>query len=180
MLWEAEDRGMELYAMELNFFVDTILTTIFRLCSHRNITLSSFSPEICILLACKQQTFPILFINKAGSVPAGDVRASSLQGAIEFAKAWNLAGIVMLSDPFVMCPRLLTYAKNSGLVVGSYGNLNDEPECALVSAPHLNNLERRWEHSNICCLQIQAEAGLDAIMTNKVRLISETLAKAKN
>ncbi|CAF9920731.1 Glycerophosphocholine phosphodiesterase [Imshaugia aleurites] len=157
MLWEAEDRGMELCAMEINFFVDTILTTIFQLCGHRNITLSSFSPEICILLGCKQQTFPILFINKAGSVPAGDVRASSLQGAIEFAKAWNLAGIVMLSDPFVMCPRLLTYAKDSGLVVGSYGNLNDEPECALI----------------------QAEAGLDAIMTNKVRLISETLAKAK-
>ena len=38
----------------------------------------------------------------------------------------------------------------------------------------------RWEHSNIRCLRIQAEAGLDAIMTNKVRLISETLAKATN
>ena len=135
MLWEAQDRGMELYAMELNFFVDTILTTIFRLCGDRNITLSSFSPEVCILLTCKQQTFPILFINKAGSVPAGDVRAGSLQGAIEFAKAWNLAGIVMLSHPFVMCPRLLTYAKDSGLVVGSYGDLNDEPDCALVSDP---------------------------------------------
>lgn len=143
MLWEAEDRGMELYAMELNFFVDTILTTIFRLCGDRNITLSSFSPEICILLTCKQQTFPILFISKAGSVPTGDVRASSLQGAIEFAKAWNLAGIVMLSDAFMMCPRLLTYAKDSGLVVGSYGNLNDEPDCALVSVSRFRNLRKR-------------------------------------
>ncbi len=142
MLWEAEDRGMELYAMELNFFVDTILTMIFRLCGNRNITLSSFSPEICILLACKEQTFPILFISKAGSVPAGDVRAGSLQGAIEFAKAWNLAGIVMLSDPFVMCPRLLTYSKDSGLVVGSYGNLNDEPDCALVSVSRFKNLPK--------------------------------------
>ena len=142
MLWEAEDRGMEFSAMELNFFVDTVLTMIFRLCGNRNITLSSFSPEICILLACKQQTFPILFINKAGSVPAGDVRAGSLQGAIEFAKAWNLAGIVMLSDPFVMCPRLLTYAKDAGLVVGSYGNLNDEPDCALVSVSRFKDLER--------------------------------------
>ena len=133
MLWEAEDRGMEPYAMELNFFVDTILSMIFRLCGNRNITLSSFSPEICILLACKQETFPILFINKAGTVPAGDIRAGSLKGAIDFARAWNLAGIVMLSDPFVMCPRLLTYAKDSGLVVGTYGNLNDEPECAVVS-----------------------------------------------
>ena len=141
MLWEAEDRGMELYAMELNFYVDTILSMILRLCGNRNITLSSFSPEICILLACKQETFPILFINKAGSVPAGDIRAGSLKGAIDFAQAWNLAGIVMLSDPFVMCPRLLTYAKDSGLVVGTYGNLNDEPECALVSS--LRELRRK-------------------------------------
>ena len=147
MLWEAEDRGMEFYAMELNFFVDTILAVIFRLCGERNITLSSFSPEICILLACKQQTFPILFINKAGSVPAGDVRAASLQGAIEFAKAWGLAGIVMLSDPFVMCPRLLTYAKDSGLVVGSYGDLNDEPDCALVSVPCSKNMAKMMEMS---------------------------------
>lgn len=124
---------MDLYAFELNFYVDTILATLFQHCGNRNITLSSFSPEICILLKCKQQTFPILFINKAGSVPTGDVRAGSVQGAIEFAKAWDLAGIVILSDPFVMCPRLLGYAKAAGLVVASYGNLNDEPECALVS-----------------------------------------------
>ena len=180
MLWEAQDRGMELYAMELNFFVDTILTTIFRLCGNRNITLSSFSPEICILLTCKQQTFPILFINKAGSVPAGDVRAGSLKGAIEFANAWNLAGIVMLADPFVMCPRLLTYAKDSGLVVGSYGNLNDEPDCALVSVLAVGTSQSRRTRSDSLLLQIQAEAGLDAIMTNKVRLISETLERAES
>ena len=29
------------------------------------------------------------------------------------------------------------------------------------------------------CMQIQVEAGLDAIITDKVRLISEALAKAK-
>lgn len=165
MLCEAEDRGMELCAMELNFSVDTILTTIFRLCGHRNITLSSFSPEVCILLACKQQTFPILFINKAGSVPASDVRASSLQGAIEFAKAWNLAGIVMLSDPFVMCPRLLTYAKDSGLVIGSYENPDDEPECALVSVSH-SRILRGGNILIFVVLQIQAEADLDAIIRN--------------
>ena len=141
MLWEAEDRGIEPCAIELNVFVDTILSMIFRLCENRNITFSSFSPEVCILLACKQETFPILFISKAGTVPTSDIRAGSLKGAIDFARAWNLAGIVMLSDPFVMCPRLLTYAKDSGLVVGSYGNLNDEPECAVVSL--LRNLMER-------------------------------------
>ncbi|KAL8730165.1 MAG: hypothetical protein Q9166_004248 [cf. Caloplaca sp. 2 TL-2023] len=153
MLWEAEDRSMDFFAMELNLFVDTILKLIYRLGGKRSITFSSFSPEVCILLSIKQQDYPILFISKAGSVPTGDVRAGSLQQAIHFAKAWDLAGIVMLSEVFVLCPRLLRYAKSKGLVCGSYGDLNDDPDCA----------------------KIQAEAGLDAIMVNRVHLISQTL-----
>ena len=133
MLWEAEDRAMEFATIELNTYVDAILSTIFRHCGQRNITLSSFSPEICIALACKQRSFPILLINKAGMGPVGDVRAGSLKGAIDFTTAWGLDGIVVVSDPVVMCPRLLTYAKDMGLVVASYGELNNEPECALVT-----------------------------------------------
>ncbi|KAI9795247.1 MAG: Glycerophosphocholine phosphodiesterase [Candelina submexicana] len=157
MLWEAQDRNMEFSAIELNFYIDTILSIIFQCCGDRNITLSSFSPEVCIALACKQQTFPILMINKAGSVPVTDVRAGSLRGAVEFATAWDLDGVVVIADPFVMCPRLLTYTKDSGLVVSSYGDLNNDVECALI----------------------QVEAGLDAIITDKVHLISRGLAKAK-
>lgn len=119
--------------MELNIFVDTILEMVYRLGAKRSITFSSFSPEVCIMLSIKQQDYPILFINKAGSVPTGDLRASNLQQAIHFVKAWHLAGIVMLSDVFVPCPRLLHYAKSAGLVCGSYGNLNDDPACAQVS-----------------------------------------------
>ncbi|KAL8757211.1 MAG: hypothetical protein Q9184_004271 [Pyrenodesmia sp. 2 TL-2023] len=141
--------------MELNLFVDTILQMVQRLGGKRSITFSSFSPDVCIMLSIKQQEYPVLFINKAGSVPIGDLRASNLQQAIHFAKTWGLAGIVMLSDVFVLCPLLLRYAKSVGLVCGSYGNLNDDPACAKV----------------------QAEAGLDAIMVNKVRLISQELAK---
>ncbi|KAL8866928.1 MAG: hypothetical protein Q9174_005992, partial [Haloplaca sp. 1 TL-2023] len=155
MLWETEDRNMDPYALELNLFVDTILTMVYRLGGNRNITFSSFCPEICISLALKQSHYPILFISKAGSVPTGDVRASSLQQAVHFAEAWGLAGIVILSDVFVMCPGLIGYAKSRGLVCGSYGDLNDEPENA----------------------KIQAEAGLDALIVNKVRLIGQTLAK---
>ena len=150
MLWEAEDRNMEFFAIELNFYVDTILSMIFRHCGDRNITLSSFSPEICIALACKQTTFPILMINKAGSVPVSDVRAGSLMGAIEFATAWDLAGIVIISDPFVLCPRLLTYAKDSGLVVCSYGDLNNDPECALVSSHNLYWKNFVTNEKNLC------------------------------
>lgn len=140
MLWEAEDRAMEFATIELNTYADTILNTVFCFCGERDITLSSFSPEICIALACKQRSFPILMINKAGTVPVSDIRAGSLKGAIEFATAWNLDGVVVKSDPFVMCPRLLTYTKDMGLVVASYGDLNNEPECALVNLIFLRHL----------------------------------------
>ena len=81
----------------------------------------------------------------------------------------------MLSDPFVMCSRLLTYAKDSGLVVGSYGNLNDELECALVSVSY----SRILGGGNILIFVIYRFKPKQAL-TNKVRLISETLAKATN
>lgn len=132
MIWEAEDRAMEFATIELNTYVDTILSILLRYCGDRNITLSSFSPEICIALACKQCSFPIMMINKAGTVPVSDIRAGSLKGAIDFATAWNLDGIVVISDPFVMCPRLLTYTKDMGLAVASYGGLNNDPGCAKV------------------------------------------------
>ena len=150
MLWEAEDRNMEFFAIELNFYEYTILTMIFRCCGNRNITLSSFSPEVCIALACKQQTLPILLISKAGSVPVSDTRAGSLQGAIDFVMAWGLTRIVALSDPFIMCPRLLTYTKGLGLVVCSYGDLNNDPECALVS---VHSLMRRTFARELRCLE---------------------------
>ena len=132
MLWEAEDRNMSYDVIELNTYIDTILDTIFLHCKHRNITLTSFSPEMCIALACKQSSFPILQINKAGTVPVSGVRAGSLKGALDFVTAWGLDGLVAISDPFVMCPRLLKYAKDMGLVVASYGELNNNVECAKV------------------------------------------------
>ena len=92
MLWEAEDRNMDRYAPEINTYVDIILEIIYRLGGGRSITFSSFSPEVCILLSLKQQDYPVLFLSKGGSVPTGDVRCSSLQQSIRFAKRWNLAG----------------------------------------------------------------------------------------
>ena len=122
MLWEAQDRQMDTHATELNTFVDIVLDQIYALGGKRNIAFSSFSPEMCILLAVKQQDYPILFISKAGSVPVGDDRAAGLQQAIQFAKSWGLAGIVVRPGAFVMAPRLIGYAKSAGLVTSSYGS----------------------------------------------------------
>ncbi|KAH0562731.1 hypothetical protein GP486_002608 [Trichoglossum hirsutum] len=153
MLFEARDWEMDTYAVELNTFVDAILGKVYSLSGNRAINFSSFSPEICILLSTKQRRYPVLFLNDAGNFPTGDLRASSFQQAVHFAKSWNLSGIDMASEPLVMCPRLVKYARDLGLACSSYGTLNNDPKSA----------------------KIQAEAGLDAIIVDSVHLISKTL-----
>lgn len=133
MLWEVTGwYKMGLYAVEVNLFVDTILSCIFRYASNRSITLCSFNPEVCILLALKQARYPILFANDSGNTPTGDVRASNLQEAVHFANRWNLDGLVLASEPLVMAPKLIGKIKDYNLVCVSYGELNDDPQKAKV------------------------------------------------
>jgi glycerophosphoryl diester phosphodiesterase len=134
MLFEATDEWeMETFAIELNLYVNTILTSVMTHAGARPIMFSSFSPEICILSSQKQARYPVLFLNCGGNWPTGDIRASSLQEAVHFAKAWKLDGIVMESDPLVLAPRLIRSVRECGLVCASYGTLNNNPQFAKVS-----------------------------------------------
>jgi glycerophosphodiester phosphodiesterase len=134
-LHEAVDAGVAPVAIELNTFIDTSLETIYRFAGDRTIILSSFTPEVCILLSVKQQTYPVVFITNAGKPPMMDLemRASSLQVAVRFAKLWNLSGAVFASETLIMCPRLIKYVKRAGLSCSSYGLLNNIPDNAKVS-----------------------------------------------
>ncbi|GAT30926.1 ankyrin repeat-containing protein [Aspergillus luchuensis] len=129
---EATEAGVAPVAIEINIFVDKILEKVFTLGNSRNIILSSFTPEICILLAFKQQTYPVMYITNAGKPPVTDreKRAGSLQAAVGFAQQWGLNGIVLASETLIICPRLIGYVQRSGLVCGSYGPLNNIPENA--------------------------------------------------
>ncbi|KAJ5973926.1 hypothetical protein N7481_011136 [Penicillium waksmanii] len=40
----------------------------------RKIILSSFTPDICMLLAIKQQSYPVMFITNDGKLPANDLK----------------------------------------------------------------------------------------------------------
>ena len=50
---------------------------------------------------------PILFLTEGGSESMADLRASSLQNGIRFAKKWNLLGIVSAAAPILKAPRLV-------------------------------------------------------------------------
>lgn len=131
---------MDTYAVELNSFVDTVLTKVYDLGKKRNIIFSSFNPDICLLLSFKQPSIPILFLTDAGSSPTGDIRASSLQEAIRFASRWNLLGVVSAAEPLVISPRLVKVVKESGLVCVSYGTLNNDPEKVKVTISHSQHI----------------------------------------
>ena len=132
MLHESEEQEMDTYAVELNSFVDEVLTKVYDLGKKRNVIFSSFNPDICLLLSFKQPSIPILFLTDAGSCPVGDIRASSLQEAIRFASRWNLLGVVSAAEPLVIAPRLVKVVKESGLVCVSYGTLNNDPQNVKV------------------------------------------------
>lgn len=134
MLHESEEEEMDTYAVELNSFVDTILTMVYDLGGTRDMLFSSFNPDVCLLLSFKQPSIPVLFLTDAGASPVGDIRASSLQEAVRFASRWNLLGIVTQAEPLVLCPRLVRIVKESGLVCVSYGAMNNNSEHVEVSS----------------------------------------------
>ncbi|KAJ5782937.1 SPX N-terminal [Penicillium paradoxum] len=158
MLHESEEEEMDTYAVELNEFVDTILTKVYDLGGGRDMLFSSFNPDICLLLSFKQPSIPVLFLSDAGASPVGDIRASSLQEAIRFASRWNLLGIVTQAEPLVLCPRLVRIVKESGLVCVSYGTLNNDGD----------NVD------------YQVAEGIDAVIVDSVLGITNGLIQRQN
>ncbi|KXS98198.1 hypothetical protein AC578_287 [Pseudocercospora eumusae] len=157
MLFELVEEEMDTYAIELNLFVDTVLAMVYDRRKKRNIVFSSFHPDICLMLTFKQPSIPVLFLTDAGVSPVGDIRASSLQEAVRFASRWNLLGIVSAAEPFVLCPRLINVVQSSELICVSYGTLNNDP--------HNSNL--------------QAQAGIDAVIVDSVARIRKGLTEAE-
>lgn len=155
MLDESEAEDMESLAIELNAWVDTVLKTVFDNADGRDIIFSSFNPDICLMLSVKQPSFPVLFLSEGGTEYMADVRASSLQEGIRFAKRWDLLGVVSAARPLIQCPRLVNVVKESGLVCVTYGTDNNEPENA----------------------RLQMQSGVDAVIVDSVLAIRKELTE---
>lgn len=155
MLDESQIDDIGQIAPEMNHFLDTILTLVYDKYDGRNVIFSSFHPDICLMMTMKQPSFPVLFLTEAGVNPMADVRASSLQCAIRFAKNWNLFGIVSDAIPIVHCPRLAGVVKASGLACFTYGTTNNNPENA----------------------KLEIAAGVDAVIVDSVLAVRKELTK---
>jgi glycerophosphodiester phosphodiesterase len=110
MIDEAEQDELH-YVQELNLFVDTILKCVYdHTDADRNIIFSSFHPDTALLINMKQPNYPVFFLTDAGTLPMADVRCNSVQEA----------------------PRLVRIIKQTGLLLFTYGVLNNEVQNAKV------------------------------------------------
>ncbi|KAI8368197.1 Glycerophosphoryl diester phosphodiesterase family-domain-containing protein [Radiomyces spectabilis] len=132
MIDEAENEELHQF-QELNIYVDTILECVYEHAEQdRHIIFSSFHPEICLALNLKQPNYPVFFLTDAGTLSMADVRCNSLQGAVRFAKQADLLGVVAASEPILAAPKMVKVIKETGLLLFTYGVLNNEVENAVA------------------------------------------------
>ncbi|CEP15880.1 hypothetical protein [Parasitella parasitica] len=132
MIDEAEQDELTQF-QELNIYVDTILECVYNnVQQDRHVIFSSFHPEICLALNLKQPNYPVFFLTDAGTLPMADRRCNSLQEAVRFAKQADLLGIVAASEPILEAPRMVQVIKEMGLLLFTYGILNNEVENAIA------------------------------------------------
>jgi glycerophosphodiester phosphodiesterase len=94
-------------------------------------------------------------LTEAGTEKTFDIRCNSLQQAIRFAKFADLLGIVTVSDPLIEAPYLARTIKENGLLLFSYGALNNDADNA----------------------ELQKKFGVDAVIVDKIVPIVNRLAK---
>ncbi|CAG8517848.1 33345_t:CDS:2, partial [Racocetra persica] len=159
MVVEAEEFKLHPFYTELNSFCDAILKCVYEHAqSERKIIFSSFHPEICLMLAFKQPSYPVLFLSDCGIYNMADARCNSLQAAIRFAKFAGLSGIVANCNPIIEAPGLTKIVKKSGLLLFTYGRLNND----------------------VANAQLQKRAGVDAVIVDSVKQVKQGLEQIDN
>lgn len=98
------------------------------------------------MLSYKQPNYPVFFLTEGGTEQTCDVRCNSLKEAVRFAKFADLLGIVTVSDPLVEAPYLIKVIKENGLLLFSYGQLNNDA-------------------ANV---ELQQRFGVDAVIVDKI------------
>jgi len=112
---------------ERNELVNTILQVTFDHVVERSLFFSSFDADICVLLARKQQTFPVFFLID-GKEMRTDRRTLTLQTAMEFVESVGLGGIICEATHLLAHKHLIPHMHEKGLKILSWGDVNNQME----------------------------------------------------
>lgn len=106
---------------EINDFTDRILDCIFKNSNGRKIVLSTFSADIAVMLRLKQTQYPVLFVTNCDVKRYNDLATKTVQSAVHFAQAFDLAGIN--PNAAHLTEYHVKYAQDRGLLVNAWGKI---------------------------------------------------------
>ncbi|KAI7906999.1 uncharacterized protein BX663DRAFT_494461 [Cokeromyces recurvatus] len=131
------------------------------------IIFTSFNPAICTLVNWKQPNFAVFFstyckmnkqeeskyksticnskFNMFSSEYSETIR-TSLKEAVRFAKRNNLLGIIADAATVVQIPSLISNIKESGLVLVTFGDINDRNDSESISIQHKQGVDAIMMH----------------------------------
>lgn len=98
--------------IDKNLFVDRILQVIQQDGCGRLNLIKSFDADLCTLLRYKQNMYPVLFLTSSKENVFADPRTSTVEQSINFAQAFDLAGIVPNAVFIKADPTLVQRAKS--------------------------------------------------------------------
>lgn len=141
--------------VDRNSFCDSVLNELYNHAGNRLIILSTFDPDVALLLRLKQPRFPVCFLTEsAGPIKTPDPRRASLLQAIQWARAIHCWGIVTECWPVVHAPELVQLVKlENRLRLLTYGTANND---------------RNF-------VELQRRSGVDAVCVDHVSYIRKSL-----
>lgn len=92
--WDA-NLFLQTDAFEVNMFVDRVLEVVMSYAQEeRHIAFSSFDPDVCVALACKQSRYDVLFLcDSSEEHDLKDYRSFYIEGSMQHACMHHLSGI---------------------------------------------------------------------------------------
>jgi len=115
---------------EHNEFVDAILKDVFTHASTRRIVFSSFDPDVCMMIAAKQNKYPVLFLCCGADtrhLTYQDPRTRTSLTAVDFAAGCGIIGVNFHSQDVLRDPSPIIKSKQLGLISFVWGDeLNDK------------------------------------------------------
>ncbi|KAL6071617.1 Glycerophosphocholine phosphodiesterase gpcpd1 [Balamuthia mandrillaris] len=119
-----------------NEYADAILKVVFdNHNDNRKIVFSTFDPDMATILRKKQPKYPVLFLTTCGNPKYGihkDMRCNSLEQAVLFAKSEKFLGIVANSKALLEDTSLISFVKQQGLILFTWGEENNLEENVIL------------------------------------------------
>ncbi|GMT14848.1 hypothetical protein PFISCL1PPCAC_6145 [Pristionchus fissidentatus] len=123
---------------ERNNFVDIIVADVLNNAGQRRIMFSSFDPDICAMIAMKQNRYPVFFLcvgQTTRYARFSDQRCSTSLASVNFASGADLLGVNFNSEDLLLDPRPVRRASELGMISFVWGEDLDKKE-------HINYFKR--------------------------------------